>query len=419
MRVLFSLFLCLLIGACSGGEPPRSPGTEAEREIKQQEERGKSISTTGTQSPAVISGGNVTIGPNINVGPGNVTVGPTKIDIPKDENKQIKGLQPVYFATNREITEAQPLQLSAITDRRSMSLKYGFVIVSVPEKHTIGNVERPKFKYLLWRYEPETDESHFRIKSLNSLARVTFVNRLREDSDSVLLFIHGYNVTFQDAIFKAAQIAYDANFAGSVVVFSWPSAGQLLKYDYDRDSADFSKGDLLQILRILNGEIGEKRLYIVAHSLGNQILVGALQQAGLSKVSLSISELVMAAPDVDKYVFMKEALDIKSVAKNMTLYASSADKALLASEKKAWGTRMGYIGENGPNLVEGVEVIDVTAVGDDMFGLDHSTFSGSRAVLDDLGRLIKSATHMSPDQRTPTLKFMPDKEHVKYWLYPR
>jgi esterase/lipase superfamily enzyme len=139
----------------------------------------------------------------------------------------------------------------------------------------------------------------------------------------------------------------------------------------------------------------------------------------LSKVNLTAAELVLAAPDVDKYVFMKKAVEIESVAKNMTMYVSAADKALLASDKKAWGTRMGYVDADGPNLVDGVETIDVTSVGDDMLGLDHGTYAANRAVLDDLGRLISSTKHLLPSERTPTLKFMPDKEHVKYWLYPR
>jgi esterase/lipase superfamily enzyme len=145
-----------------------------------------------------------------------------------------------------------------------MKLKYGVTIVSVPRSHVLGRVERPRFRYFKWQYEPEKDEDHFRIKSLSSLARAEFVDRLRSDANSVLLFVHGYDVTFQDAVFKAAQIAYDANFGGSVLVFSWPSAGELLKYDYDRESAEFSGGDLLQVLRVLTEEIGDKRVYIVA-----------------------------------------------------------------------------------------------------------------------------------------------------------
>ena len=334
-------------------------------------------------------------------------------------NDQIKALQPVYFVTDRLIKDTPLLQLSAITYDRSLNLRYGRAVVSVPKNHVIGKVERPKFNYFLWRYQPDADADDFRIKLLDDLARDQFVRELHDNDDSVFLFIHGYNVPFEDAVYKAAQIAYDANFGGSVIAFSWPSAGALLGYDYDRDSAEASSRDLLQLLRILNEEIGKKRIYIAAHSLGNLVLTGALQQAALSKVSIHISELVMAAPDVDTHLFETRKIDFNTITKNLTMYASSADKALLASNKKAWDTKMGYIGESGPNLMEGIETIDVTAVGDDMFGLNHSTFSTSRAVLDDLGHLIKSVTHLPPDQRTPTLKFMPDREHLKYWLYPR
>jgi esterase/lipase superfamily enzyme len=203
-----------------------------------------------------------------------------------------------------------------------------------------------------------------------------------------------------------------------VLAFSWPSAGALLRYDEDRESADFAAPDLGQILQMLSAEIGDKKVYVVAHSMGNQVLVGALQQAALSKTDLTINELVMAAPDVDKDVFSRKAEQIRSVAKNVTVYASAADKALLASGEKSYGTRLGFVGPSGPNIFPGIEVIDVTAVGDDMLGLDHGTFASSGAVLADLGRLIRSVSHLEPDIRTPTLALMPDKAHLKYWRYP-
>jgi hypothetical protein len=114
---------------------------------------------------------------------------------------------------------------------------------------------------------------------------------------------------------------------------------------------------------------------------------------------------------------MSKAAEIKAVAGSVTIYASSVDRALLASDKKAWGTRMGFIDVNGPNLIDGFEIIDVTAVGDDMLGLNHSTYSGSRAVLDDLARIIVTRLH-PPNLRTPTLRHMPNKEQPKYWMYP-
>jgi len=110
---------------------------------------------------------------------------------------QIMALQPVYFATNREFKQEPSLQLSSITSLRSMKLKYGLTTVSVPRSHVLGHVERPRFNYFRWQYEPEKDEDHFRIKSLASLARDEFVDRLRSDANSVLLFVHGYDVTFR------------------------------------------------------------------------------------------------------------------------------------------------------------------------------------------------------------------------------
>ena len=329
----------------------------------------------------------------------------------------MKALQPVYFATDRTRVQGAELEAS-FAGGRDPNITYGQAIVSIPKHHEIGSVERPKFRFIRLGVEPEADADHFRIKDIAWLDRGAFVDQLKGGADSVMLFVHGYNVTFGDAIFKAAQIAYDANFAGTVVAFSWPSAGGLLKYDGDRESAEFAVPHLAQTFRLLSDEIGKKNVYIVAHSMGNQVLVNALLQSALSKANLTITELIMAAPDVDKDVFGSKVEQIRSVAKNITVYASAADKALLASGEKSFGTRLGYVGNNGPAVFEGIDVIDVTAVGDDMFGLDHGTFSSSRAVLEDLGRLLRSLTHLPPDLRTPTLRFMPDKAHVQYWLYP-
>ncbi len=200
----------------------------------------------------------------------------------------MKALQPVYFATDRKRIATAALETS-LSDEPVMDMTYGRAIVSIPEKHKIGTVERPKFRFIRLGTEPETDREHFRIKAMDWLGRDAFVGELKGAADSLLLFIHGYNVPFADALFKAAQIAYDANFAGSVLVFAWPSAGNLLKYDKDRESADFAAPHLVQTLRLLSEEIGKKNVYVVAHSMGNQILVNALKDAAL-RTPATISE---------------------------------------------------------------------------------------------------------------------------------
>lgn len=378
-------------------------------------------------SHAIDPGGNLanvsgTVSPNIVAKLAPPPHAPVAIDGGDDPHMtltgDIKALQPVYYATDRRpaATDA-PLEVS-FTGERSMSMSYGLSIVSIPKHHTIGNVERPKFRILRLSREAETDADHFRIKAMTPLDHDGFVSEIKGGAGSVLLFIHGYNVTFADAVFRAAQIAFDANFAGTVVSFSWPSAGELVAYDRDRESAEFAVPHLAAMFELLSKDVGKKNVYIVAHSMGNQVLVNALVQSALSKANLTVTELVMAAPDVDTSVFASKAEEIRSVASNITVYASAADKALLASGKKSFGTRLGFVGASGPNIFPGLEVIDVTAVGDDMFGLDHGTFASSRVVLDDLAHLIRSVTHLKPDMRTPELREMPDQAHVTYWLYP-
>jgi esterase/lipase superfamily enzyme len=250
--------------------------------------------------------------------------------------------------------------------------------------------------------------------------------------------VHGYNTSFANAIFRAAQIAYDSNFSGKVVVFSWPSRATIEDYDYDHDSATGAVGDLLSLLEDLKAEAHIQNVFLVAHSMGSQIAVQALQRASLSGKSLSVRELILAAPDIDRDVFVSCAEAIKQAAEGVTIYASSADKALQISKLKAGGMpRAGDIPEMGPLIIEGIDLIDVTAIGDDMLALtlergifhklalklkaqflNHSIFATNRSALDDLGRIITSRER-PPHKRTPTLERMPDRNSPpKYWRYP-
>jgi esterase/lipase superfamily enzyme len=329
-----------------------------------------------------------------------------------------KAVQPVAFATNRVVEQSNDIKLASITSDHADSITYGRAWVSIPDAHRIGVTERPKFVWWKGSVEKETSESHFRLMRLTSFSKEAFSAVMKNSQNSAMLFVHGYNSTFEDAIYKAAQIAFDANFRGTVAAFSWPSRGQLLAYDYDQNSADLSSTALLEVLKLIK-ESGVSKIYLVAHSLGSRVVMGALERASLTGVKLDIAELIFAAPDVDKDLFLQKAEDIKAVAGVITIYVSAADKALLASSKKAGDiSRIGYVTATGPTLVKGMEVIDVTAVGDDMFGLNHGTFSASRSVLDDIGRRISSGTH-PPNLRSPTLRLMPDDKTVAYWLYPK
>ncbi len=37
--------------------------------------------------------------------------------------------------------------------------------------------------------------------------------------------MHGYNTSFDNALYRTAQIAYDLDFDGATFLYSWPSGG--------------------------------------------------------------------------------------------------------------------------------------------------------------------------------------------------
>jgi esterase/lipase superfamily enzyme len=335
---------------------------------------------------------------------------------PKPEGA--KDVQEVMFTTTRLVLDIEDFSEQAITEMRSPNHTYGRAWVSIPAGHKIGNVERPSFNWLRLQVEEESARQHFLLLDLSRMTHNAFFGELGSSyHDSVLLFVHGYNTSFKEAVFKTAQIAFDANFPGKVIAYSWPSKASVTGYDYDRESALASAASLLMLLDRIR--ISAKNLFLVAHSLGSQIVIDALQMASLSGADLNLREVVFAAPDVDRDVFSSRADFIKKVAGGITLYASSVDKALEVSKAKAGGVaRAGDMSEAGPLLIDGIDLIDVTVLGEDMFALNHGIFARERSVLDDLGRIVTSRTR-PPHVRTPTLQRMPDRLSTKYWMYPR
>src|SRR5262249_40253702 len=102
----------------------------------------------------------------------------------------------------------------------------------------------------------------------------------------------------------------------------------------------------------------------------------------------------------------------------LTLYASSADKAMVASHLKSGGLRAGDISKLGPVTAAGMDTIDITALGNDPFALNHGTFSSNRSVLDDIGRLLQTGAR-PPGVRSPQLIPMPTQSTPTYWRYPK
>src|SRR5262249_55976535 len=73
--------------------------------------------------------------------------------------------------------------------------------------------------------------------------------------DHVFVFIHSFNTSFDNALYRTAQIAYDlgkdATPFGTAFLYSWPSAGQVVDYPGDFDAARFTINHLKTFLQLV------------------------------------------------------------------------------------------------------------------------------------------------------------------------
>src|SRR5262249_6834775 len=130
-----------------------------------------------------------------------------------------------------------------------------------------------------------------------------------------------------------------------------------------------------------------------------------------------LSEIVMAAPDVDIDLYKTLVTNIRPRARGMTLYASANDKALVASRSAAGQPRARDVFKGGPILIPDIGSIVVSAIGDEMFGLNHNVFASNRSLIDDIGRLVLSGVR-PPDQRSPQIRCVPEGiAPPDYWRY--
>jgi esterase/lipase superfamily enzyme len=316
---------------------------------------------------------------------------------------------PVFFATNRSVTSDPRPEARYGGDLASLS--FGLAKVTIPvAAHRLGQVETPH-----WWTPPSrrNDPRRFVVfEDLQTVAPVDFVSRLiaslpPKTSADLLLFLHGYNVTFEAAVRRAAQLAYDLTFNGIVVLFSWPSLGKLPGYLADAARAEASAQPLSELLELLSAGPWRK-VHLLAHSMGNRVLVGGLSSADLSR--LPIEQTVMVAADVEVTIFQQRFSRFPHNLHLPTSYASKADRALLLSRAFSQSARVGYI-DKEPFVAAGLETIDASNVGTSLIG--HSYYGDDRAVLTDLGYLL---TEGLPAASRRGLKQPAGKQ---YWVFPR
>ncbi len=289
----------------------------------------------------------------------------------------------VLFATDRAIKDSANFGVERGT------LSFGVCRVNIPKIHKIGAVEAPG-AWTLWnRSNPD---EYILVEETATAQNNAFFGQIKSRLDltrerSALVYVHGYNVDFEEAATRAAQLAFDLKFDGVSMFYSWPSQGEYSSYPVDETNVRWTQSHLEIFLEKLVREAGAKSIVLLAHSMGNRALMRVLmtlKQNNNGRVLNAIRNVVMVAPDVDADVFKREigAIAEKS-ASRFTLYVSSEDNALKASKSFHGYPRAG----EKVLLIDGVETIDATPISEGFLG--HNYFAESRAIIEDIFALLK------------------------------
>lgn len=282
----------------------------------------------------------------------------------------------------------------AFTSERSEMLNYADLTVSIPTHHKVGEIEWPD-------QTPPDPAYHFITVDRTSIDRRQFLSAVQAkaraggpEHDEVLVFVHGYNTLYQEAVYRFAQIVHDTNFKGTAILFAWPSRGATPLYVADRESSTYSRDYLDRLLLDVAALPEIRQVNILAHSLGNWPVMEVLRQARLTghvTFNGKLGEVILAAPDIDVGVFRTQLDVIGHLPRPLTIMVSRDDNALAVARTLAGGIdRVGAANLDDPRVVAAVQrynlrVIDITGV-KSLDSTNHVKFAQSRVLTDAIGR---------------------------------
>jgi esterase/lipase superfamily enzyme len=319
----------------------------------------------------------------------------------------------VWYATTRRPRD--PLDIGAgYSAERDDTVHYGSCRVFVPRSHKIGSIGSPWWKRLLTLTDDRlrllavseaSADDHWR-----EIAR--HIAAAPPDEQDGLVFVHGYNVTFEQAALRAAQIGFDLSFRGAVSFFSWPSQGTLAAYPADEATIEINEDAIASYLTDFAERSRARAVHVIAHSMGNRGVLRAVARIAADaerRTGVRFGQFILAAADVDADKFRQLCAAYRQVAARTTLYVSARDRAVEASR---WLHQFPRVGLAPPvTVAEGLDTVSVTNA--DLTCLGHGYVAEARDVLVDMHTLIRH--NAAPAQRFGLREAVTERGE-RYWL---
>ena len=355
------------------GSPPddiemKESGSES-AELKSQPE--STMSERGTRSPR------------------NLTIDRTRLNQnPSIQEEEDYAKVKVFFGTDRKLVDGR---FSGARNLATQPLQFGWCEISIPQDHQLGNLESPGVMDM-YTEDPSKHVVVLKIQQQHLGYMSRDINQIlsKASKKSMLVFVHGFNVSFVDAARRSGQLHYDLQFEGVTSFFSWPSNASTSAYVADEADAAWAIPHFESFLEKICNETDVEDVYVLAHSMGNRIATRALVSLAQRKQHSKIKKFILAAPDVDVDIFNDRlAGPLTENYDSVTLYASSNDRALWASRQVHEVARAGEILGDRPSvkLRKGLDVIDVSVIDTSLLG--HSYYGDRKSVLSDIWHLVK------------------------------
>ncbi|APO75291.1 hydrolase-like protein [Rhizobium etli 8C-3] len=306
----------------------------------------------------------------------------------------------MLVATTRELS-GDPATL--FSGERSSKPRLTQISVSIPPKRDAGTVQWPQ----RLPPDPATDFAVTKVQQIATVAEGRAWFRQHVKGGHALVFIHGFNNTYEDSVFRFAQIVHDSKVRATPVLFTWPSRAEITAYQYDKESTNYSRTALEQALRTLAADQNVKSITILAHSMGTWLAMESLRQMGIrdGHVNSKINNVILASPDIDIQVFAKQYVEMGEPRPKFTIFVSQDDRALAVSSFITGRvSRLGAINpveEPYRSKLEraGITAIDLTKVktGD---RLNHGKFAESPEIVQLIGQRLMTGQMLTDSKVT-------------------
>ena len=213
-----------------------------------------------------------------------------------------------FYVTNRSLREADGPFEERFGNQRQEALKFGLFDTAIEPTLGLGMLINPTD----WFQNEE-----IQLRQVQPLDQIDFVAQLRRQVHasplrSLLVNVNGFRERFPSALRKTAFLSHVLDIDRRC----WFSTGRAIR-DRHRAGTGARKGlprasgaELAGTLELIIRQIQPDRLWLVANSMGAQVVVHAFsilyREADLADAQTEIENVVLTAPDVDRAEFNEQ-----------------------------------------------------------------------------------------------------------------